>query len=85
MCAIAKKIEMIFFGEETWDGDFVGAKHTLEVVFYVLPLTPIPAPSPLTPHPFFGFKLTLSTLQHNPICNFSNTRSCRNLKHDCCL
>jgi hypothetical protein len=71
MCAIAKNFEMNFFGEETWGGDFVGAKHTLVVVFYALPLTHRPNPSPLTPQLFFGFKLTLSTLQHNQICNFS--------------
>jgi hypothetical protein len=27
----------------------------------------------------------LPTLQHNPICNFSNTRSFQSLKHDWCL
>jgi hypothetical protein len=41
MCAIAKNFEMNFLGEETWGGDFVGAKHTLVVTIDPLPLPPL--------------------------------------------
>jgi hypothetical protein len=52
MCAIAKNFEVNLFGEETWGGDFVGAKHILVVVFYALPLPP-PTPFSLNPPTFF--------------------------------